>query len=165
MNLLPHQGACPDLPDVGTLNSLNFPPWCRLLEFNDVELPSEPLPAKALQGAGLWFSSFSNMLDALGVKYIVITFLIIALINGYTQNLGGVPMDVIVQIVTFLGTFIQAINIIISAIQYIFDLIITVFTSFFSIWNWLSSSMRLIYQFSQIVPGVALGHSAGLDFV
>ena len=61
-------------------------------------------------------------------------------------------MDVIVQVVTFLGTFIQATNIIISAIQYIFDLIITVFTSFFSIWNWLSSSMRLIYQFSQIVP-------------
>lgn len=74
----PTQGE--PLPDVGTLDSLTFPPGLPSVEFNDVELPSEPLPAKALQGAGFWFSSFSNMLDALGVKYIVITFLIIALI-------------------------------------------------------------------------------------
>lgn len=69
-----------DLPDVGTLDSLTFPPGLPSSSFNDVELPSEPLPAKMLSGASFWFTQFTNLLDALGVKYIVITFLIIALI-------------------------------------------------------------------------------------
>lgn len=61
-------------------------------------------------------------------------------------------METIVGIFTFIATFIEAINIIISAIQFIFNLIITIFTSFFSIWNWITSSIHLIYNFSQIVP-------------
>ena len=74
----PTQGE--PLPDVGTLDSLTFPPGLPSSSFNDVELPSEPLPAKMLSGASFWFTQFTNMIDALGVKYIVITFLIIALI-------------------------------------------------------------------------------------
>lgn len=69
-----------DLPDTGELDSLVFPPGLPSVTFNGVELPSEPLPAKMIQGAGFWFTQFSTMLDALGVKYIVIIFLIIALI-------------------------------------------------------------------------------------
>lgn len=78
--LTPPPGSTPDLPDTGELDSLTFPPGLPSASFNDVELPSEPLPAKMLSGASFWFSSFTSMLDALGVKYIVITFLIIALI-------------------------------------------------------------------------------------
>lgn len=68
------------LPDVGNLDSLTFPPGLPSVDFNDIELPTEPLPAQMINGATFWFSSFSQMLDALGVKYIVITFLIIALV-------------------------------------------------------------------------------------
>lgn len=69
-----------DIPDMGELDSLVFPPGLPSVTFNDVELPSEPLPAKMVQGASFWFTQFSNMIDSLGVKYIVIIFLIIALI-------------------------------------------------------------------------------------
>lgn len=69
-----------DLPDTGNLDSLIFPPGLPSVDFNDVELPTEPLPAQMINGATFWFSSFSQMLDALGVKYIVITFLVIALV-------------------------------------------------------------------------------------
>lgn len=61
-------------------------------------------------------------------------------------------MDVIIEIVTFVATFIEAINIIISAIQFIFDLLITIFTNFFSIWNWITSTIYALYNFSQVVP-------------
>lgn len=61
-------------------------------------------------------------------------------------------MEILVEIVTFIATFVDAINIIISAIQFIFDLIITIFTSFFSIWNWITSTIHVLYNFSQIVP-------------
>ena len=74
----PTQGE--PLPDTGTLDSLTFPPGLPSVQFNDVELPSEPLPEQAIQGVGFWFSIFTDMLDALGVKYIVITFLVIALV-------------------------------------------------------------------------------------
>lgn len=69
-----------DLPDTGNLDSLTFPPGLPSVDFNDIELPTEPLPAQMINGATFWFSSFSQMLDALGVKYIVITFLVIALV-------------------------------------------------------------------------------------
>lgn len=74
----PTQGE--PLPDVGSLDSLTFPSGLPSSSFNDVQLPSEPLPAKMLSGAGFWFTQFTNMIDAFGVKYIVIIFLIIALI-------------------------------------------------------------------------------------
>lgn len=74
----PTQGE--PLPDVGNLDSLTFPPGLPSVDFNDIELPTEPLPAQMINGATFWFSSFSQMLDALGVKYIVITFLVIALV-------------------------------------------------------------------------------------
>lgn len=74
----PTQGE--PLPDVGSLDSLTFPPGLPSVQFNDVELPSEPLPEQAIQGVGFWFSAFTDMIDALGVKYIVVTFLVIALV-------------------------------------------------------------------------------------
>lgn len=61
-------------------------------------------------------------------------------------------MTPIIGIFTFIGTFIEAINIIISAIQFVFDLLITIFTSFFSIWNFISGTIHVIYSFSQFVP-------------
>lgn len=61
-------------------------------------------------------------------------------------------MDVVLSIFEFINTFIDAINIIISAIQYGFNLIITVFTAFHSIWTFIQNSISLLYQFSTVVP-------------
>lgn len=69
-----------NLPDTGTLNSLTFPPGLPNVAFQDPEIPTDSLPENAVSGASFWFSTFSQMLDALGVKYIVIIFLIIILI-------------------------------------------------------------------------------------
>lgn len=56
-------------------DSLEFPPYIPQVDFHDVELPSETLPTGLTDGAGFWFSAFSNMVDSFGLKPYVILFL------------------------------------------------------------------------------------------
>lgn len=64
----------------GNINDLILPPGIPTPQFNAPEIPSEPLPQKMLEGAGFWFTQFSNLLDGLGVTWIVIIFMVVALL-------------------------------------------------------------------------------------
>lgn len=47
---------------------------------------------------------------------------------------------------------VQGINLFVSAIQWFFNQIITVFTGFYTIWQWITSALHFIYGFAQYVP-------------
>lgn len=55
-------------------------------------------------------------------------------------------------IVDIITTMIDGINLFVTAIQYIFDLITTIFTNFFSVWNFITNGLSMIYVYSQFVP-------------
>lgn len=61
-------------------DSLEFPPYIPNVDFHDVEVPSETLPTGLTDGAGFWFSAFTNMVEAFNLKPYVILFLCIMLV-------------------------------------------------------------------------------------
>lgn len=67
-------------PVDGSINDLVLPPGIPSASFNAPEIPEKPLPQKMLDGAGFWFTQFNNLLDGLGVKWIVIIFMCVALL-------------------------------------------------------------------------------------
>lgn len=64
----------------GSINGLVLPPGIPNPQFNSPDIPSDPLPQKMLEGAGFWFTQFSDLLDGLGVTWIVIIFMVVALL-------------------------------------------------------------------------------------
>ena len=61
------------------INQLELPPDLPNADFHDIELPSETFPTHLTDGAGFWFSSFSDLVTALGLKPYIILFLALAL--------------------------------------------------------------------------------------
>lgn len=58
----------------------NFPPSLPSPSFRAPEIPSQKLPEKMLSGASFWFTEFDALLDGFGIKWIVILFMIVALV-------------------------------------------------------------------------------------
>lgn len=70
----------PPVPMDGSIDDLVLPPGIPSASFNAPEIPSEPLPQKMLEGAGFWFTQFDNLLEGLGIKWIIIIFMCVALL-------------------------------------------------------------------------------------
>lgn len=61
-------------------------------------------------------------------------------------------METIIAIIEFVNTFIEAINIILSAIQWFFTALITIIGAFYTIWSFITGGLDLLYQFATMVP-------------
>lgn len=73
----------PDAPDFLTVpqfDGFDYPPDFPLVMFPDVSMPTESVPAGALNGLSFWFSNFTSLIEKLNVQWIIVALFVLGLL-------------------------------------------------------------------------------------
>lgn len=56
------------------------------------------------------------------------------------------------ELLDIINTIIDAVAVFVVAIQWAFDFLANIITSFYTVWNFVTSALSFVYSFSSLVP-------------